>query len=50
MIEEHRAQLDEIANTLLVKETIEGADFIALMGEKPGAESNGHGTLSLEQA
>jgi cell division protease FtsH len=49
MIEEHREQLDKIANMLLEKETIEGADFVALMGEKPGPES-GNGTLSLEQA
>jgi cell division protease FtsH len=50
MIEEHRDQLDKIANLLLAKETIEGADFVALIGEKPGAESNGNGTLTLEQA
>jgi cell division protease FtsH len=50
LIEEHRDQLDNIANMLLEKETIQGADFIALMGEKPESESNGNGTLTLEQA
>jgi cell division protease FtsH len=50
LIDEHREKLDKIANMLLEKETIEGADFIALMGEKSGGENNVDGTLSLEQA
>jgi cell division protease FtsH len=36
LIEEHRGQLDSIANLLLEKETIEAQEFVALIGEKPG--------------
>ncbi len=37
IISEHRAELDKIAALLLEKETIEQAEFDALMGEKPAA-------------
>jgi cell division protease FtsH len=38
VIKEHRELLDAIANTLLDKETIEGAEFLALLGEAPKME------------
>jgi cell division protease FtsH len=38
IIIEHREKLNSIANTLLEKETIEGPEFLALMGNKPGVE------------
>ncbi|MGD8401407.1 MAG: ATP-dependent zinc metalloprotease FtsH [Bacillota bacterium] len=39
LINEHRDQLNSIANMLLDKETIEAQEFVALIGEKPGVEN-----------
>jgi cell division protease FtsH len=38
LIREHRDMLDAIAKTLLDKETIEGNEFLALLGESPKIE------------
>jgi cell division protease FtsH len=38
VIREHRDMLDAIAKTLLEKETIEGNEFLALLGESPKTE------------
>jgi cell division protease FtsH len=40
IINEHRDMLDAIAKTLLEKETIEGNEFLALLGEAPKAEDS----------
>jgi cell division protease FtsH len=50
IIEEHRDQLDSIANLLLEKETIEAQEFIALIGEKPGVDNgkSDDGVITVE--
>lgn len=40
IIKEHRELLDKLAHALLEKETIEGKEFLALIGENPEAPSS----------
>lgn len=48
LIDEHREQLDKIAYALLEKETIEGEEFVSLIGKKPGMENDGDKNDSSE--
>ncbi|MCL6590335.1 MAG: ATP-dependent zinc metalloprotease FtsH [Firmicutes bacterium] len=43
IIKEHRDLLDLVAKELLEKETIEGKDFLALLGERPGNNHSNNG-------
>ncbi len=45
IIKEHRGKLDNIAKALLEKETLEGDDFMAIIGENPDA---GQQTAAIE--